>query len=60
MTAADLYVFINCNKLDGNKNVNVKIQTIPESIGGPIGIQNVSIKKCEIEDDGTLTIVVEQ
>lgn len=44
-------------KLDGS--CQVKILTIPESIGGAVGIRFVDIKKVEIEDDGNLTIVVE-
>lgn len=44
-------------KLDGT--CQVKIKTIPESIGSAVSIQLVDIKKVEIEDDGNLTIVVE-
>lgn len=37
----------------------VKLITLPESIGGAASVQIIDIKKLEIEDDGSLTIVVE-
>ena len=59
LTAEHLRDFIEEKISEPYKSVNVRIKTLPESIGGAVGVQDVSVTNLEVEDDGTLTIVVE-
>ena len=59
MTAEELFLFLIENNFDEKKNVSVKLEYRPESESGVTGIKQVDLQKVEIEDDGTLTLVVE-
>lgn len=55
----DLHSFIINNLTKSDLPVNIRIDTLPESIGGGTMSCFVDIKKIECEDDGSITIVVE-
>lgn len=57
ITIADLHQFIIGNPTIPERGVFVKINTIESH--GLSGTQIVDVKKLEVEDDGSLTIIVE-